>query len=88
LERGAFCVPNSKSILVTEPERLLGVARDFNNIDTQLLTKFFFLQGKFLKEFHAILKDHKGNTHHRMRTVKIWVAQFKSGDVSPVISLS
>ena len=42
LEKGAFCVPNSKSILVTGPERLLGVTRDFNNIDTLAVTKFLF----------------------------------------------
>ena len=32
-----------------------GDARDFNNIETQAVIKFFFLQGKALKEIHAIL---------------------------------
>jgi len=29
-------------------------ARDFNNIETRAVIKFFFLQGKALKEIHAI----------------------------------
>jgi len=34
-------------------------ARDFNNIETRAVIKFFFppLQGKALKEIHAILKE-------------------------------
>ena len=32
-----------------------GDARDFNNIKTQDVIKFFFLQGKALKEIHVIL---------------------------------
>jgi len=30
---------------------------DFNNIETQAVTKFFFLQGKAPKEIHAILTE-------------------------------
>jgi len=32
-------------------------ARDFNNIETRNLIKFFFLQGKVPKEIHAILTE-------------------------------
>ena len=32
-------------------------ARDFNNIETRAVIKFFFLQGKAPKEFHAILTE-------------------------------
>ena len=32
-------------------------ARDFNNIETQALINFFFLQGKVPKEIHAILTE-------------------------------
>jgi len=32
-------------------------ARDFNNIETLATIKFFFLQGKALKEIHAILTE-------------------------------
>ena len=32
-------------------------ARDFNNIETRVVIKFFFLQGKAPKEIHAILKE-------------------------------
>ena len=34
---------------------MLGDARDFNNIETQAVIKFYFLQDKALKEIHAIL---------------------------------
>ena len=39
-----------------------GDARDFNNIETRAVIKFFFfiLQGKVLKELHAILKETLG----------------------------
>jgi hypothetical protein len=32
-------------------------ARDFNNIETRAVIKLFFLQGKVLKEIHAILTE-------------------------------
>ena len=32
-------------------------ARDFNNIETRAVIKFFFLQGKAPKEIHAILRE-------------------------------
>ena len=32
-------------------------ARDFNNIETRPVIKFFFLQGKAPKEIHAILTE-------------------------------
>ena len=32
-------------------------ARDFNNIETLAVIKFFFLQGKAPKEIHAILRE-------------------------------
>ena len=32
-------------------------ARDFNNIETQAVIKFLFLQGKAPKEIHAILTE-------------------------------
>ena len=34
-----------------------GDARDFNNIETRAVNKYFFLQGKTPKEIHAILKE-------------------------------
>jgi len=30
---------------------------DFNNMETQAVIKFFFLQGKALKEIHTILTE-------------------------------
>jgi hypothetical protein len=32
-------------------------ARDFNNIQTRAVIKFYFLQGKALKDIHAILTE-------------------------------
>jgi len=34
---------------------MLGDMRDFNNMEMRAVIKFFFLQGKVLKEIHAIL---------------------------------
>jgi len=34
-----------------------GDARDFNNMETRAVIKFFFLQGKAPKEIHAILTE-------------------------------
>jgi len=34
-----------------------GDARDFNNIETRAVIKFFFLQGKAPKEIHTILTE-------------------------------
>jgi len=58
-------------------------ARDFNNIETWAVIKFFFsLQGKAPKEIHAILKETLGEHAPSYATVKNWVAQFKRGDFS------
>ena len=54
-----------------------GDARDFNNMETRAVIKFFFpLQNKAPKEIHAIL------TEISYATVKNWVAQFKRDDFS------
>ena len=59
-----------------------GDARDFNNIETRAVTKFFFMQGKVPKEIHAILTQTLGEHAPSYATVKNWVAQFKRGDFS------
>ena len=60
-----------------------GDARDFNNIETRALIKFFSpLQGKAPKEIHAILTESLGEHAPSYATVKNWVAQFKRGDFS------
>jgi len=58
-----------------------GDARDFNNIKPQAV-KFLFLQGKALKEIHAILIETLGEHAPSYATVKNWEAQFKRGDFS------
>jgi len=48
----------------------------------ELLSSFFFLQGKAPKEIHAILKETLGDYAPSYATVKNWVAQLKRGDFS------
>ena len=56
-------------------------ARDFNNIETGSVIKFFFLQSKAPKEIHAILTETLREHAPSYATAKIWVAQFKRGDL-------
>jgi histone-lysine N-methyltransferase SETMAR len=44
--------------------------------------KFFFLQGKALKEIHAIVTETLGEHSPSYATIKYWVAQFQHGDFS------
>jgi len=48
----------------------------------ELSSSFFFLQGKALKEIHAILTKTLGEHASSYATIKNWVAQFKPGDFS------
>jgi len=60
-----------------------GDARDFNNVETRAVIKFFFLlQGKAQKEIHPILKGTSGEHATSYATVKNCVDQFKRGDFS------
>jgi len=59
-----------------------GDEHDFNNIEMQAVIKFFLLQGKVLKEIHAILTETLGEHAPSYATVKNWVAQFKCSDFS------
>jgi len=60
-----------------------GDARDFNNMETRAIIKFFFfLQSKTPKEIHAILTDTLGEHAPSYVTVKNWVAHFRRGDFS------
>ena len=61
---------------------MTGDARDSNNVEMQAVINFFFLQGKELKEIHAILIETLGEHAPLYATVKNWVAQFKRGDFS------
>ena len=47
-----------------------GDGRDFNNIETRALNKFFFLQGDTTKEIHAILIETLGEDAQSYATVK------------------
>ena len=48
----------------------------------ELSSSFFFMQGKALKEIHAILKETLGEHAPSYATVKSWVDQYKRGDFS------
>ena len=63
-----------------------GDARDFNNMETRAIIKFFFLQGKALEEIHAILKETLVEHASSYATVKNLVAQFKRGDFSTCVA--
>ena len=59
-----------------------GDARDFNNIETRVVIKFFPLQGKAPKEIHAILTETLREHAPLYADVKNCVVQFKRGDFS------
>jgi len=59
-----------------------GDVRNFNNIEMRAVIRYFFLQGKVLKEIHAILTETLGEHAPSYATSKNWVAQFKHGDFS------
>ena len=59
-----------------------GDTHDFKNIEKRAVIKFFFLQGKMLKEIHTILTETLGEYAPSYATIKNCVAQFKLGDFS------
>jgi len=77
-------VPNCKYFLVIEAERknVRRRARFQQHGDANCHEVFFFLQGKALKEIHAILIETLREHAPSYATVKNWVAQFKRGDFS------
>ena len=84
LERGGLFMCRIASLFLLQ--RIKGSmsddARDFNNIETRVVIKFFFLQGKAPKEIHAILQETLGEHAPSYAAVKNWVTQFKRGDVT------
>jgi hypothetical protein len=54
----------------------------FNNIETQSVIKFIFLQGKVLKDIHAILTETLGEHAPSYATIKNRGPSFKCGDFS------
>ena len=60
-----------------------GDARDFNNMETRAVIKFFFFQqGKAPKEIRIILRETLEEHAPSYATVRNWVTQFKRGDFS------
>ena len=62
-----------------------GDARDFKNMETRAVITIFFspsLQGKALKEIHAIMTETLGEHAPSYATIKNLVAKFKRGDFS------
>ena len=67
---------------------MLGDARDFNNIETGAVTKFFFpLQGMAPEEIYAILTETLGEHAPSYATVKNWVASLNVVIFPPVMCL-
>jgi len=64
-----------------------GDARDFNNMETRAVIKFFFLQRKAPKEIHAVLTERLGEHAPSYATVKNWAAQFNVVIFPPVMRL-
>jgi len=58
---------------------MLGDVSIFNNIETQAVIKYFFLQGKVPKEIHTILTEILEEHAPSHATIKNWVAKFKRG---------
>ena len=56
-------------------------ARDYNNIETRAVIKFF-LQYKVRKEIRVILTETLGEHAPLYATIKNWMDQFKRGDFS------
>jgi len=65
-----MCRIASLFLLQRLKESISGDARDFNNIETQAVNKFFLLQGKAPKEIHAILSQTLGEYAPRMALLK------------------
>jgi hypothetical protein len=62
---------------------LQGLTDDVHNFNIKMRAiKFFFLQGKALKEIHTILTETLAEHAPSSATVKIWVPLFKCGDFS------
>jgi len=55
-----MCRIESLFLLQSLKGSMSGDARDFNNIETQAVINFFFLQGKAPEEIHAILTETLG----------------------------
>jgi len=77
-----MCRIASLFLLQTPKGSKSGDARDFNNIETRVVIKFFPLQGKAPKEIHAILTETLGEHAPSCATVRNWVAQSIRGDFS------
>jgi len=83
LERGSVHVLNCKSFLVTKAVmKHVRQRAQFQQRGDVSCHQAFFLQGKVLKEIHAILTETLGEHAPSYATIKNRVAQFKRGDFS------
>ena len=84
-------VPSCMSFLVTEAERkhvrLCARFQQHGDASCHKVFFFFFLQGKTLKEIHAILTETFGEHAPSYATIKNWAVQFKCGYFSNVMCL-
>ena len=80
LERGVCSCAECPFLLQRLKGSMSSDARDFNNIETRAVIRFFFLQGKAPKEIHALLIETLGEHAPLYATVKNLVARFKRDD--------
>ena len=80
LERGASCSDELQVFFLLQRLKgsMSGDARDFNNIETLYVIKFFlfFLRGKAPKKIHANLTETLEEHAPPYATVKHWMAKF------------
>jgi len=81
-----MCRNASHFLLQRLKESVSGDARNFNNIETRAVIKFFFLYGKVSKEIHAILTKILEEHTRLYATVKNWVPQFERGEFSTCVA--
>jgi len=77
-----MCQIASLSLLHRLKGSMSGDARDFSNIETRAVIKFFFLKGKAPKGNSCHSERYIRGTSPSYATIKNWVAQFKHGDFS------
>jgi len=87
-KKGLFMYRTASLFLLKRlKESMSGDVRDFNNIETRAVIKYFFLQGTLPKEIHAILTETLGEHVPSYATVKNWVTQFNVVIFPPVMLL-
>ena len=87
-KRGLFTCQIARLFLLLRLKgSMSGDARDFNNIETRAVVKFFFPARQGAEGNSCHLTETLGEYAPSYATVKNWVAQFKRGDFLTVMRL-